>query len=479
MRPQIIIRNIGFVLLFIAIFLFLSAIASAVNGDSALVALLYSAVVTALIGAFPIIFVPRAENIHNDEGLAIVVGGWLLSSLIGALPYIMWGGPFTPSNAWFESVSGFTTTGSSILTDIEALPLGLLLWRSITHWIGGIGIIVFMLAITPTSGQIAMILYKNEISSLAVENFRYRTKKTFQILLIVYVGLTVLETLCLLLAGMGVFDAITHAFATIATGGFSPRNSSIAHFNNPLIESIIIVFMILSGIHFALIFLGITDNIKKIWKSVIVRYYLSVLVVGSLLVSFNIWGCVYEDLWEALRYGVFQVVSLGTSTGFATADTTVWPGFAKLILIFFSLQCACAGSTSGGIKVDRAVVLWKSIISHFSKLKHPKSVVAVKLDRTVIDSSVVEAGVLYIVIYLGVVFISSLILTFLGVDIMSAFSGSVAAMGNVGPGFGSVGSFSNFGMLPEAGKWVLSVVMLLGRLEIFGLLLVLFHRLVR
>ncbi|MFO8113302.1 MAG: TrkH family potassium uptake protein [Desulfosalsimonadaceae bacterium] len=479
MRPQIIIRNIGLVLLFIAIFLFFSAMVSAVNGDSALAALLYSAVVTALIGVFPIIFVPPAEKIYNDEGLAIVVGGWLLSSLIGALPYIIWGGPFTLTNAWFESVSGFTTTGSSILTDIEALPLGLLLWRSMTHWIGGIGIIVFMLAVTPKSGQVAMILYKKEISSLAAENFRYRTQKTFQILLIVYVGLTVLETLCLMLAGMGVFDAVTHAFATIATGGFSPRNSSLAYFNSPLIESIVIVFMVLSGIHFALIYLAITDNIKKIWKSVIVRYYLAALVVGSLLVSINIWGGIYDTLWGALRYGVFQVVSLGTSTGFATADTNIWPGFAKLILIFFSLQCACAGSTSGGIKVDRAVVLWKSILSHFSKLKHPSAVIAIKLDRTVIEPSVVEAGVLYIVIYLCVVFISSAILAFMGVDIMSAFSGSVAAMGNVGPGFGSVGSFSNFGMLPEAGKWILSVVMLLGRLEIFGLLLFLVHRFIR
>lgn len=280
-------------------------------------------------------------------------------------------------------------------------------------------------------------------------------------------------------AGMGVFDAITHSFATIATGGFSPKNSSIAYFNSPLIESIIIVFMILSGIHFALIFLGITDNIRKIWKSAIVRYYLAALAAGCLLVSFNLWGGVYKGFAEALRFGVFQVVSLGTSTGFATAETVLWPAFAKLILIFFSLKCACAGSTSGGIKVDRALVLWKSILSHFSKLKHPRAVIRIKLDRTVIDPSVVEAGVLYIVIYLCVVFVSTLILSFIGVDIMSSFSGSVAAMGNVGPGFGSVGSFSNFGALPDAGKWVLSIVMLLGRLEIFGLLLFLFHRLIR
>lgn len=479
MRPQTIFRNIGFVFLFNALFLFMSAIVSAFNGDSALVPLLYSSGVAALIGVFPIIFVPPVDYIHNDEGLFIVVAGWLLSSLIGALPYLMWGGPFTLTNAWFESVSGFTTTGSSILNNIEALPLGLLLWRSMTHWIGGIGIIVFMLAVTPSSGQVAMTLYKNEISSLAVENFRYRTKKTFQILLIVYVGMTVLETICLLFAGMGIFDAITHSFATIATGGFSPRNISVAYFNSPMIESIIMVFMVLSGIHFALIFIGITDNIKKLWRSSIVRYYLAALLAGALLVSVNIWGAAYETFWEALRYGAFQVVSLGTSTGFATADTNIWPGFSQLVLIFFSLQCACAGSTSGGIKIDRVLVLWKSFVSQFSKLKHPKAVVAIKLDRTVLDSSIVEAGLVYVVVYLFVVFISSLILTFMGVDIMSAFSGSVAVMGNVGPGFGDVSSFSNFATIPEAGKWVLSIVMLLGRLEVFGLLLFLFHRMIR
>lgn len=479
MRPPIIIRYLGFVLLFNALFLLVSAALSAVNGDSALVPLLYSSVVTALIGIFPIIYVPSVENINNDEGLVIVVAGWLLSSLAGALPYIMWGGPFTLTNAWFESISGFTTTGSSILTQIENLPMGLLLWRSLTHWIGGIGIIVFMLAVTPSRGQTAMVLYKNEISSLAAENFRYRTQKTFQILLIVYVGLTVLETVALFLAGMGFFDAATHAFATIATGGFSPKNNSIACFNSPLIEGIIMFFMILSGIHFGLIFLAVTANIKKIWQASIVKYYLFALGAGVLLVSFKIHGSIYENFWEALRFAAFQVISLGTSTGFATADTSIWPGFTKLILIFFSLQCACAGSTSGGIKADRILVLWKSLTGQFVRMKHPKAVVSLKMDGTAIQSSVVEAGLLYIVLYLSVVFISSLVLTFMNVDMMTAFSGSVAAMGNVGPGFGAVSSLSNYAALPAAGKWVLSVVMLLGRLEVFGLLLFLFHRFIR
>jgi trk system potassium uptake protein TrkH len=480
MRPQIIIRYIGFVLLFNALFLLISAMISAACGDTALVPLLYSAGIAGLIGVFPIIYVPPVENIYNDEGLFIVVAGWLLSSLVGMLPYIMWGGPFTFTNAWFESVSGFTTTGSSILSDIEALPVGLLLWRSFTHWIGGIGIVVFMLAVAPSTGQAAMVLYKSEISSLAVENFRYRTRKTLQIILVVYVGLTVAETLCLLIAGMGLFDAITHSFATIATGGFSPRNSSVAHFNSPLIEGIIIVFMVLSGIHFALIFLFLTGNPGRILKSPMVRYYLAAMATGVFVVALNIWGeNLYVHFWQALRTAAFQVVSLGTSTGFATADTNIWPGFSKLILIFFSLQCACAGSTSGGIKVDRIVVLWKSFSGQFRKMKHPKAVVALKLGKTVIDPAIVEAGLLYISLYLCVVAASSLILTLMGVDIMSAFSGSVAAMGNVGPGFGMVSSLSNFAMLPQAAKWVLSMVMLLGRLEIFGLMMFLFYRFIR
>jgi len=479
MRPQIVIRYVGFVLLFNALFLFLSAILSGINMDSALFPLLYSAVVTALLGVFPIIFVPGPDYIHNQEGLYIVVSGWLLSCLVGALPYIMWGGPFTFTNAWFESVSGFTTTGSSIISDIEVLPVGLLFWRATTHWIGGIGIIVFMLAVLPATGHAAMVLSKSEISSLAVENFRYRTRKTLHILLVVYLGLTVLESIGLLLAGMNLFDAVTHAFATIATGGFSTRNLNVAAFDNALIELIIMVFMILSGIHFALIFLAMTEQAKRLWNSSIVQYYLVSMGAGILLVAINIHGRVYEGWLAAFRYAAFQVISLGTSTGFATADTAIWPGFAMLVLIFFTLQCACAGSTSGGIKADRMLIFWKSFVSQFRKLRHPKAVISIRLDDTVIEPPVIEAGLLYIALYLIVVFISTLVLAFMGIDALSAFSGSAAAMGNVGPGFGTVSSLANFSLLPAAAKWVLSIVMLLGRLEIFGLLMFVFHRFIR
>jgi trk system potassium uptake protein TrkH len=479
MRPQIIIRYVGLALLFNALFLFISAMISVPKPDTAFFPLLFSATVAALLGIFPIIFVPPIFDIRNDEGLVIVVASWLLSSMIGSLPYILWGGEFSFTNAWFESVSGFTTTGSSILTNIEALPASLLFWRSTTHWIGGIGIIIFMLAVTPSIRQASMILYKSEISALATDNFQYRTKKTLQILLVVYVGLTISETVCLLFLGMNLFDAVTHSFATIATGGFSPKNLNIAHYNRSAIEVVIIIFMTLSGVHFGLLFLAVIGNRGKIWNSAIVRYYILALTVGVLLISMNVHGSNYQSWTKALRFAAFQLISVGTSTGFATADTDVWPPFAKLILIFFSLQCACAGSTSGGIKVDRLLIFWKTLGSQFKRLKHPKAVIAIKVDNSVIGQEIIEAIILYISVYLGVVFLSSLALTYIGVDIMSAFSGSVAAMGNVGPGFGMVSSLGNYSQIPAAGKWILSLVMLLGRLEVYGFLMIWIYRFVR
>ncbi len=479
MRIQIIARYLGIVLLFNALFMFISAAISAIGGDGGILPLLFSGFVTALLGIFPLVFVPATYDVRKEEGLAIVVAGWLFSSLIGTVPYILWGGEFTFTNAWFESVSGFTTTGSTILNNIEALPAGLLFWRSTTHWLGGIGIVIFVLAIVPTVGQTAMVLYKAEISDLAVDNLQYRTQKTLQVLLVVYVGLTILETVSLMICGMSLFDAVTHSFATVATGGFSPKNLSVAYYNSPAIETVIMIFMILSGLHFGLIFVAISGAGGKLWESTIVRYYLLALLIGIVLISINVHGRIYDSWGAAFRYASFQLISLGTSTGFATTDTALWPGFSILILIFFSLQCACAGSTSGGIKVDRIVIFWKAVAARFKRLRHPRAVIVMKVDASVIGPDLIEASLLYISLYLGIVFISSLLLALMGMDIMSAFSGTVAAMGNVGPGFSTVSSMSNFANVPEAGKWVLSLVMLLGRLEIFGFFMLIIYRLTR
>lgn len=471
MRPHVIFRYTGFVVLLNGIFLFISVLVSAIYSDNSFFPLLYSGVVSTLIGIFPFIFVPPRTDINNREGFAIVIASWFIACLVGVMPYVLWGGPFTFTNAWFESVSGFTTTGSSILSNIEALPMGLLFWRSSTHWIGGIGIIIFVLSVLPSMGRAGMILYRTEISSLAMDNFHYRTKGTLKILFYVYIVLTLLEIIFLLFCGMNLFDAVTHAFATIATGGFSSRNLSVAHYNSLSVEVVIMIFMILSGIHFGLLFGVISGKISDIWKSTIVRFYLFALFVGTLITTMSVRVHHYDTWSESLRYSAFQIISLGTSTGFATADTSIWPSLAQLIMIFFTLQCACAGSTSGGIKVDRVVIFWKAFVKRINQLRHPSAVIVPKIDKVVIKEDELEVSILYISLYMGVVFLSSVMLAALGVDSLTAFSASAATMGNVGPGFGMVSSMSNFGHIPDIGKLILTGTMLLGRIEIFGLIL--------
>jgi trk system potassium uptake protein TrkH len=471
MRPHIIFRYVGIVLLFNGFFLSVAAAISFFHHQSDFLPLLYSAAITILFGIFPLIYVPPSTQINNNEGLFIVVSSWLLSCLIGILPYILYGGEFTLVNAWFESVSGFTTTGSSILTNVEALPFGLLFWRAATHWIGGIGIIVFVLAVIPAIGQASMLLSRSEISQLAMKNFQYRTRKILKIVLSVYLSLTFLETILLIFCGMGMFDALTHSFSTIATGGFSTKNLSIAYFDSPAIELVIIVFMILSGIHFGILYAAASGKIREMWQSSTIRFYVGAMFVGVIAVTLYIHGTIFEKWTEALRQSAFQVVSLGTSTGFATTDTGRWPAFTIMILIYFTLQCACSGSTSGGIKVERMLIFWKSVRTKIKKLKYPKAVVPLKMDNSFIPEEVVTTSLLFIALYLASLFLSTLLLTAMGVDIMSAFSGTAACMGNVGPGFGTVSSLANYSQLPEAGKVVLTVVMLLGRMEIFGLIL--------
>lgn len=471
MRFYIVLRYVALALLLNALFMAISALISAVNGQNDLLPLLYSALVTALFGLFPLLFVPPTTNISNKEGLLIVVLSWFLSCLAGALPYILYGGPFTFTNAWFESVSGFTTTGSTILENIELVPAGLLFWRASTHWIGGIGIIIFVLSVLPFLGIAEMVLFRSEISSMVRENFHHRARRAIQILAGIYVGLTLLETLALLLCGMNLFDAVTHSFATIATGGFSPKNTSIAYYNSPLIEYVIIVFMILSGIHFALLFAVVTGNISDFWRSSVVRYYLFALFAGTLLTAVTIHGTHTLDWPDAFRLAAFNLISVGTSTGFATTNTAIWPPLAQLLLLFFALQCACAGSTSGGIKTDRIVLLGKSFFRQIKRLMHPNAVIPVMVDKRAVKDDLVYKGILYIGIYLAFIFVASLLLSLAGVDLLSAVSGTIATMGNVGPGLGQVGSTGNFSHIPSVGKWIFSVTMLLGRLEIYAFII--------
>jgi len=471
MRLHILLRFVGIILLLNSVGMFLSSFVSVYYSDAALVPLLYSAFILALFGVFPLIYVPPVEKITNNEGLLIVIAGWLLSCLAGTLPYILWGGEFSFTNAWFESVSGFTTTGSSILTNVEAVPKGLLFWRAMTHWLGGMGIILFALSIMPFLGTGTRVLYHTEMSPLARENFQERAKRTVQILVSVYVGLTILETISLIFCGLSFIDAITHSFATIATGGFSTKNTSIAYFNNPAVEIVIMTFMVLSGINFALLFLASLGKLEKLWHSSAARYYLGALAIGIIIVTINIYSANYYQSWlSALRYGAFQVLSVGTSTGFATADSSVWPSLSHMLIIFFSLQCACAGSTSGGIKTDRIVILWKTFVREIKLLQHPQAIIPIILGKQPIEEEAVVKGILYITLYLIITFVATVLLVSMGMHVVEAFSGTVATMGNVGPGLGRIGSMGNYAHVPAAGKWILSATMLLGRLEIYALI---------
>jgi len=456
--------------------MFVAFLISAYNADSAMIPLLLSSILTSLVGFFPMIFVAPTDTLSNKEAYVILVFSWLVVCLFGMLPYLLWGGEFTVVNSWFEIVSGFTTTGSTILTNVESLPKGLLFWRSATHWIGGIGIILFVLVIIPTLGKTRMYLSRLEMSSLAKANFHYKSNKLLRVVIIVYLGLTLVETVLLYSFGMSLFDAVTHTFGTVATGGFSTKNSSIGHFNSIAIEIVIIIFMFLSGMHFGVLYNIFTFKNVKWYKSSVLKFYFFSMLLGVVLIALSVKGNNYQTWGEALRFSAFQLVSLASTTGYATADTTLWPPFSIMVLFYFLFQCACAGSTAGGIKVDRMVIFFKSIRRQVMKLQHPQAVIPIRIDGNPIDDDTVYSVLLFIVLYILILFVNGLLLTTMGVDMMTAFSASAATISTAGPGFGEVGTVSNFASIPDLGKVLLSFNMLLGRLEIFGLMLIFFVR---
>jgi len=469
MRKEAIIKQVGRILLFNSLFLFISFFISLFLHESSAASLLFSAFITLIFGVFPMIFVPHITEINFREGMMTVVLGWLVTCIAGALPYIMYGHEFSLVNAWFESVSGYTTTGSTILNDIESLPKGLLFWRSSTHWIGGIGVVLFTILILPESSTERIVLLNTEISDLAKMNFQYRSKKVLTILAVVYVGLTILETVALRITGMSFFDSINQSFATIATGGFSTKNASIAGFNSPYVDIIIMIFMVLSGLHFGLIFNTIIGKSPNIFRSKIVLAFIAVLFIGVTITSLKLYfNGVYNNLPDAFRYGAFQVISVGTTTGFANADSKTWPPLAQIIIIYFTIQCAMVGSTSGGMKFDRVYIFFKSIKKQIKLLKHPRAIVNFKVDGRIVSPEMEMRVKTFIVFYLFIVLVVTIILAAMNLDLMTAFSASIATIGNVGPGFGDVSSLGNFSAIPDAGKFVLSINMLLGRLEIFS-----------
>ena len=476
MRPHIIIRYIGQILLLMAGLMFVSFIISVYHSDGAQIPLILGCVLSALTGVFPLIFIPPSDRISHKEGYVIVVAGWLFVCFFGMLPYAFFGKEFSLINAWFESVSGFTTTGATILTDVEVLPMGLLFWRSSAHWLGGIGIILFALIIVPAIGTTSMSLSRLEMSPLSKSNFHYKSNKTLKVVLQVYLGLTLAQTLLLYVFGMSLFDAVIHSFGTVATGGFSSKNASVAFYNSNAIEIIMLIFMFLSGMHFGVLYSIFTQKNTKWYKSSVLKFYFLSVVIGVGAITLNLWFNQYHSFFQSLRHAAFQVVSIGTTTGYSTAKISLWPPFSLMLLVYFSFQCACAGSTSGGIKVDRMLIFFRVIKRQVLKLQHPKAVIPVRLDGHPVDDNTIESTMLFIVLYFLILFITGLALTAMNVDIGSAFSASAATLSTLGSGFSDTGMVENYSLIPDMGKFFLTINMLLGRLEIFGLMLLIFMK---
>ncbi len=466
--------NVGKALYINALFMLISMLVSVLNDfDSAFTPLLISFLLTFIVGMFPFIFVRNNPHVSLQDGYVTICISWVLSFIFGMLPYVLWGGEFTLINAWFESVSGYTTTGSTILTDVEALPKGLLFWRSSTHFIGGLGVIVFLLMLLRDSSPFKLRLTNLELSSLSKEGYRFKSGKTVHVMLGVYLGLVIVLALCLWAAGMSLFDAVNHAFSTVATGGFSTKNSSIMHYDSPLIDIIILIFMILSSIHFGVIFAAVIRRSFKPLQNPVTKYYLGVIIVFSISIAFLLkFQGGYNSWWKSLLDSTFQTVSFISTTGFGQADNSLWPPLVNILLIFATFHCGCSGSTTGGIKADRAYIALKAIGTDIKGRLYPHSVFRTRIGGKSLPDNAVASVFIFLVTYISVILISFFLVSMSGVEMGEAISGTISSIGNAGPGVGQLGTMGNYSAMPTMAKFVFSIGMFLGRIEIFPILIV-------
>ena len=475
MNVGVISRNVGIALICCAIFMFLSALVAAVDGfDSSFSPLLLSAILTLMVGVFPLLFVRRHKDINTREGLAILLIAWFLSCIFSMLPYVLWGGEFSLVNAWFESASGITTTGATILTDIEALPKGLLFWRSSTHYIGGLGVVVFIMMILPSFGTVRYKMSKMDVDDISKNNYRYKAGKFIHVVVSVYLGITACSFISLLIAGMPLFDAANHALSVTATGGFSTRNASIASFDSPMIEAVMIFFMIVASLHFGLIYASFASRSFKVLKNPVTQFYLISILVSGLLVAANlVFSGTIPNVWQALRHSFFTVVSTISTSGFGSTDTNVWPVFSILILLYCGVQCGCSGSTTSGLRSDRVYFTVKAARALLVKMAHPNAVVQVKSEGQVVDRDLINSVSLYVLLYIIISFVMAVVYAAFGIDLLTSISASLSMMSNVGPCFGTFGSsMSSFSAAPEMVKVLMGIQMIIGRLGIYSILLV-------
>ncbi|MBQ8731242.1 MAG: TrkH family potassium uptake protein [Oscillospiraceae bacterium] len=414
---------------------------------------------------------PEKRAIFAKEGFVVVSCSWILLSLFGCLPFFLSG--YIPSfvDSFFETVSGFSTTGASILRDVEALPQSLLFWRSFTHWIGGMGVLVFVLAVIPRSDTDSMHLMRAEMPGPTVGKLVSRIRHTARILYVIYFILTVVMMVFLLCGGMPLFDSIVTAFGTAGTGGFGVKNASIAYYNSVYIDVVVTVFMILFGINFNLFFLIITGNVAAALKSEELRWYLGIIAGAILLIALNILGMQEGDFLEALRYAGFQVAAVISTTGYTTADFNLWPTFSKIILVLLMFFGGCAGSTAGGIKISRVILLVKMGIREMRQMLRPREIVTVRLEKKPVEEKVLRGCAAFFILLFAMIALSCLVISFDGYDVTTTITAVLTCINNVGPGLEAVGPSGNFAGFSDLSKLVLCVDMLIGRLELFPILM--------
>ena len=473
MNYLIVFKVLGNVIKYEALVMILPLIASLFYGGEDANSFIITIIIMLIVGISMSLIKPKKNTFYAKEGFLSVAICWVVISLFGALPFYISGAIPSFVDCIFETVSGFTTTGATILQEVQSLPKGILFWRSFTHWIGGMGVLIFTLALMPSVGGHTIHLLKAESPGPTPGKVVPRIKQTAKIMYLIYFVMTIIQIVLLLFAGMNLYDALVHAFGTAGTGGFSNMNSSVGAYNNVYVEVIITVFMLLFGVNFTVYFQLITGNVKQAFKNEEVRYYFLMVLLAMVIIAFNIRGLNGNSLGESFRQSSFQVASIVTTTGYATTNFDLWPTLSKSILALLMLTGCCAGSTGGGIKTVRIVLLFKAIKREITKIIHPRMVNSVKLDGKVVDDETISQVGLFIFAYVVLIVIAVIIVSIDGMDLETTITSVFATIGNIGPGFKVVGPMGNFSSFSPLSKIVFSFCMLAGRLEIYPMLIML------
>jgi trk system potassium uptake protein TrkH len=415
----------------------------------------------------------RDATLLTRDGFLVVVLSWLVVCTFGALPYVISGAIPSYTDAFFETMSGFTTTGATLLGDLEAMPRSILFWRSLTQWLGGMGIVVLTVAILPRLGIGGLKLMRSEAPGPTLEKLTPRVAGTAKILWLIYLGLTVMEAVLLLAAGLPLFDALTHTFSTIATGGFSPRTESVGAYESPFVHVVVTVFMLLAAVNFSLYYQAIRGRPGKLLGNLELRTFIGIYVLAALVLTLAVTGPVYQSLGQGVRFAAFQAASLLTGTGFTTANYDAWPNLARAVLLVIMFIGGCSGSTAGGIKVIRVATLFRQALNEFKFLIHPQGIFTLRVGDRRVKKDIMYPVAMFFFLYIGLILLTTLIVAGASGDLTTAITTGLATVGNVGPGFGAIGPAQNYAFYPDAVKWWLSFAMLTGRLEVYSVLVLL------